>query len=148
MTCDGVMWVVLGDFNEVRFSSERKNTKFSEVRAARFSKIIIENNLYDIPLGRRMYTRISDHRRKFSKLDRFLVSENFINQWPNINALVLDKKYTNHCPIMIKDGEADFSPKPIKVFDEWLKQKDSKDIIKRAWNMEKAKSRIVCFVIN
>ncbi|XP_071736938.1 uncharacterized protein [Rutidosis leptorrhynchoides] len=85
-------------------------------------------------VGGRTYTRISDNGRKFSKLDRYLVSENLIIQWPNLNVTVLDKKHTDHCPLILQDGDVDFSPKPVKVFDEWLKQEDSYDIIKSTWN--------------
>ncbi|XP_071704229.1 uncharacterized protein [Rutidosis leptorrhynchoides] len=132
------------DLNEVRFCSERKNSKFSVSRAARFNEFIKNNNLLDLPLGGRMYTRISDNGRKFSKLDRFLVSDSFIAQWPNTSALVLDKKYTDHCPILLKDVNVDFGPKPVKVFDEWLKHKDSHDIIEKAWNLNVNSSKPDC----
>ncbi|XP_071712616.1 uncharacterized protein [Rutidosis leptorrhynchoides] len=130
---DGAMWVIFGDFNEVRFASERKNTEFCDKRAKLFNDFIKDNSLIDLPLGGRIYTRISDDGRKFSKLDRYLVSENFLHHWPNINVMVLDKKHTNHCPLILKDGNIDFGLKPVKVFDEWLKHKDSYDVIKKAW---------------
>ncbi|XP_071688615.1 uncharacterized protein [Rutidosis leptorrhynchoides] len=133
LTYDGAMWVIFGDFNEVRFAYERKNTEFCERKAKMFNDFIKDNSLLDLPLGGRTYTRISDNGTKFSKLDRFLVSENFIQQWPNANVLVLDKKHTDHCPLFLKDGDIDFGPKPVKVFDEWLKQKYSHDVINAAW---------------
>ncbi|XP_071698999.1 uncharacterized protein [Rutidosis leptorrhynchoides] len=134
MMYDGAMWVIFGDFNEVRFGTERKNTDFCGKRAKLFNDFIKDNSLIDLPLGGRTYTHINDDGRKFSKLDRYLVSENFIQQWPNINVLVLDKKHTDHCPLILKDGDLDFGPKPIKAFDEWLKHKDSYDVVKNAWN--------------
>ncbi|XP_071727288.1 uncharacterized protein [Rutidosis leptorrhynchoides] len=134
LTFDNVMWVIFGDFNEVRFANERKNTIFIERRAELFNDFIKKNNLLDIPLGGRIYTRISNNGVQFSKLDRFLVSENFIHQWPNINAMVFDKKHTDHCPIILRDGNTDFGPKPIKVFDEWINHKDARDIILKAWD--------------
>ncbi|XP_071727484.1 uncharacterized protein [Rutidosis leptorrhynchoides] len=133
---DKAMWVLLGDFNEVRFASERKNTEFIEKRAEMFNKFIKENNLIDLPLGGRIFTRISDNGRHFSKLDRFLVSENFIHEWPNIHAMVLDKNHLDHCPIILKNGNTDFGPKPIKVFDEWINHKDAREVIKRIWSKE------------
>ncbi|XP_071699377.1 uncharacterized protein [Rutidosis leptorrhynchoides] len=117
---DNAMWVIFGDFNEVRFSSKRKNNELCERRAKLFNDFIKDNSLLDLPLGGRTYTRISDNGRKFSKLDRFLVSENLVLQWPNLNVMVLDKKHTDHCPLILQDGNVDFGPKPFKVFDEWL----------------------------
>ncbi|XP_071740624.1 uncharacterized protein [Rutidosis leptorrhynchoides] len=136
MNYDKAMWVLLGNFNEVRSELERRNTKFLEHRAKRFNSFIKDNNLTDIPLGGRIYTRISTNGVEFSKLDRFLVSENFLQQWPNTHAFVLNKKHTDHCPIMLKEGNVDFGPKPTKVFDEWLHHKEAPDVIKAAWLME------------
>ncbi|XP_071720790.1 uncharacterized protein [Rutidosis leptorrhynchoides] len=136
MNYDGAMWMIFGDFNEVRFASERKNTFFFKNRAKWFNDFIKEGNMIDVPLGGRLYTRISDNGHKFSKLDRFLISENVLENWPNLNAVVLDKKYTDHCPIMLKEGNIDFGPKPIKVFDEWTNHKDAPDIVRKAWNTD------------
>ncbi|XP_071699322.1 uncharacterized protein [Rutidosis leptorrhynchoides] len=58
---DGAMWALFGDFNEVRFSSERKNTEFCERRAKLFNDFIKDNSLLDLPLGGRTYTQISDN---------------------------------------------------------------------------------------
>ncbi|XP_071714442.1 uncharacterized protein [Rutidosis leptorrhynchoides] len=103
MNYDESLWMIFGDFNEVRFASERKNTLFIENRAKWYNEFIKDCNLLDIPLGGRLYTRISDNGSKFSKLDRFLISENVLQQWPNLNAVVLDKKITDHCPIMLQE---------------------------------------------
>ncbi|XP_071709361.1 uncharacterized protein [Rutidosis leptorrhynchoides] len=89
MNYDDAMWVIFGDFNEVRFASERKKLQF--------------------------------HRKKSRTFQR-LHQKNVLLQWPNINAVVLDKKYTDHCPIMLRDGNIDFGPKPVKVFDDWIKR--------------------------
>ncbi|XP_071687140.1 uncharacterized protein [Rutidosis leptorrhynchoides] len=144
MSYDNAMWVILGDFNEVRSKSERKNTIFLEHRAKRFNSFIKDSNLIDIPLGGRNYTRISTNGVEFSKLDRFLVSEIFLQQWPNTHAMVLNKKHTDHCPIILKDGNVDFGPKPTKVFDEWLNHKEAPEIIKAAWTKEVKSSNPDC----
>ncbi|XP_071728627.1 uncharacterized protein [Rutidosis leptorrhynchoides] len=44
-------WVVCGDFNEVRYETERFNCEFKESRAKRFNEFIANSNLLDIPLG-------------------------------------------------------------------------------------------------
>ncbi|XP_071704398.1 uncharacterized protein [Rutidosis leptorrhynchoides] len=141
---DDAMWIIFGDFNEVRFSSERKNTDFCERRAKLFNDFIKDNSLLDLPLGGRTYTRITDNGRKFCKLDRYLVSENLFLQWPNLNVMVLDKKHTDHCPLILQDGNVDFGPKSVKVFDEWLKQEDSYDIIKSTWNKTNNNVKLDC----
>ncbi|XP_071687147.1 uncharacterized protein [Rutidosis leptorrhynchoides] len=107
MNYDDAMWVLCGDFNEVRHS---------------------------------------DDGRKFSKLDRFLISDNFKLVWPNINALVLDKKHSDHCPILLKDNDIDFGPKPVKVFDVWLNNKEAKQIIENSWSIKVNRQRPDCVI--
>ncbi|XP_071739434.1 uncharacterized protein [Rutidosis leptorrhynchoides] len=42
----------------------------------------------------------------------------------------------DHCPIVLKDGDIDFRPKPIKVFDEWIKHKGAFEVVKSAWSLK------------
>ncbi|XP_071689538.1 uncharacterized protein [Rutidosis leptorrhynchoides] len=119
-------WVLCVDFNEVRDQSERKNCDFIERRAKWFNEFIDKNRLIDVPLGGKKFTRICDNRVKFSKLDRFLVSESFHNTWGNISTLALERKLSDHCPIVLRDREIDYGPKPTKIFDEWLDGEESK----------------------
>ncbi|XP_071714215.1 uncharacterized protein [Rutidosis leptorrhynchoides] len=88
---DGVSWVICGDFNEVRDKSERLNCEFFENRAKRFNEFIDRNSLVDIPLGGRKFTRVSDDGMKMSKLDRFLVSDDFLNLWTDLKVVALDR---------------------------------------------------------
>ncbi|XP_071712700.1 uncharacterized protein [Rutidosis leptorrhynchoides] len=78
-------WVIGGDFNEVRTDDERQNCEFIERRAKLFNNFIEKNHLIEIPLIGKRFTRISDDGKKFSKLDRFLVSNNFLQSWGEVS---------------------------------------------------------------
>ena len=52
---------------------------------------------------------------KFSKLDRFLLNEDFNTLWGNLSVTALDRKLSDHCPIVLKDVDLDFVPKPFRV---------------------------------
>lgn len=52
--------------------------------------------------------------------------------------VVLDRKYSNHCPILLKDMERDFSPKPFRIFDFWLEEPDFKEDVKNFWTKRMA----------
>ncbi|XP_071738932.1 uncharacterized protein [Rutidosis leptorrhynchoides] len=97
-------WVLCGDFNEVRSHEDRLNCVFHEARARKFNEFIVRNNLIEVPINGRKFTRISDDGTKFSKLDRFLVSNNFINLWNDLSINVLDKMESDHCPLVLHDG--------------------------------------------
>ncbi|XP_071712309.1 uncharacterized protein [Rutidosis leptorrhynchoides] len=126
-------WLVCGDFNEVRDKDERFNCEFIEARAKRLNDFISCNNLLEIPLGGRMFTRVSDDGVKFSKLDRFLASEKFCHYWKSVSATALDKKHSDHCPIMLTNEEKNFGPKSFKIFDVWLDEDDIDQVIVEAW---------------
>ncbi|XP_071713337.1 uncharacterized protein [Rutidosis leptorrhynchoides] len=127
-------WVLCGDFNEVREQSDRLNCVFHEARAGRFNEFIVRNNLIEIPIKGRKFTRVSDDGVKFSKLDRFLVTDDFIKLWKDLSINVLDRKESDHCPLVLQDGAIDFGPKPFKIFDNWLELEGAGNVIQDGWN--------------
>ncbi|XP_071734109.1 uncharacterized protein [Rutidosis leptorrhynchoides] len=126
-------WVLCGDFNEVRTPEERLNCVFVENRAKKFNEFIQANNLLEIPMGGRSFTRVCDNGIKFSKLDRFLVSEPFLLLWRNLTAVVMERTDSDHCPISLSDDERNFGPKLVKVFDAWLDNNDAELLIQNTW---------------
>ncbi|XP_071740483.1 uncharacterized protein [Rutidosis leptorrhynchoides] len=141
-----VVWFLGGDFNEVRDVSGRKNCIYNDGRSSWFNDFINELRLLDIPLGGKRFTRICDNGLKFSKLDRFLVSEKSIHVWGNLSTLALERKLSNHCPLILRDKEIDFGPKPTKIFDEWLDADGSGDIVKKAWGLNVEGRRLDCII--
>ncbi|XP_071714080.1 uncharacterized protein [Rutidosis leptorrhynchoides] len=126
-------WLLCGDFKEVRDQSERLNCDFIESRAKRFNEFIDTNNLIEVPLGGRNFTRVSEDGLKFSKLDRCLVTDKFFSLWKDLSAIAIERKHSDHCPIMLRDVVRDFGPKPFKIFDAWLDDDDVDEVIKGAW---------------
>ncbi|XP_071738628.1 uncharacterized protein [Rutidosis leptorrhynchoides] len=127
-------WVLCEDFNEVRDHSERFNCEFIDYRAKWFNEFIENNRLIDIPMGGRNFTRVSDDGLKYSKLDLFLTNDKFISIWRDLTAMVLDRHLSDHCPIILKDDERNFGPKPFKVFDIWFSEDDVVEVISKAWD--------------
>ncbi|XP_071708396.1 uncharacterized protein [Rutidosis leptorrhynchoides] len=111
----GEAYVLCGDFNEVREEGERFNLHLAHTRGRKF-------------------TRVSDDGVKYSKLERFLVTEEFNSLWKNLKVVALERKISDHCPILLKDEDKNFGPKPIKVFDEWLKVEGIENVIRDSWN--------------
>ncbi|XP_071699344.1 uncharacterized protein [Rutidosis leptorrhynchoides] len=111
--------LLCGDFNKVRTHSDRLNFIFNKTRAKRFNEFIARNNLVEIPINGRRYTRISDGR-KFSKLDSFLANDKFLNLWEDLSIVALDRKELDHCLLVLRDKLVDFGPKPFKIFNEWV----------------------------
>ncbi|XP_071705256.1 uncharacterized protein [Rutidosis leptorrhynchoides] len=72
---DGAMWALFGDFNEVRYSSERENTEFCERRAKLFNDFIKENSFLDLPLGGRTDDDINFGPKPVKVFDEWLMQE-------------------------------------------------------------------------
>ncbi|GKC61264.1 RNA-directed DNA polymerase, eukaryota, reverse transcriptase zinc-binding domain protein [Tanacetum coccineum] len=70
---------------------------------------------------------------KFSKLDRFLITGDFQEIWRNLGSVALDRKLSDHYPIVLLDKGLDFGPKPFRFFDAWLKYVEMIDVVKEAW---------------
>ncbi|GKD28887.1 cytochrome P450, partial [Tanacetum coccineum] len=81
----------MGDFNEVRSSSERMGSVFDQNGALKFNEFIKNTVLMDLPLCHKRFTRINKHGSKLSKLDRIMVSGYFVDKLPqaNLNALTI-----------------------------------------------------------
>lgn len=75
---------VCGDFNAVRSREERKSVSDSVVTDfGPFNSFIDDNVLIDLPLWGRRFTWFKGDGKSMSRLDRFLVSEEWSLTWPN-----------------------------------------------------------------
>nr|GEV21221.1 transposon TX1 [Tanacetum cinerariifolium] len=106
-----------------------------------FNEFINNTRLIEIPVGGKKFTRISDDGMKFSKLDRFLLNDKFNELRGNLSVVALDRKLSDHCPIVIKDVELDFGLKPFRVLNIWLKEPDFFRVVEEAWKKEIRSSR-------
>ncbi|XP_071708939.1 uncharacterized protein [Rutidosis leptorrhynchoides] len=72
---------------------------------------------------------------RLTSCDRFLVSDRFLHLWDNLSIITLDRNFSDHCPLLLRDKVVDFGPKPFKVFDEWFNKDGVTKIIKDAWEL-------------
>lgn len=117
-----IKWCIFWDFNEVRGEHERLNTVTNSHGVDDFNDFIRRSNLLEVPMGGKKFTRISDDGLKFSKLDRFLVTNEFCMSWRNVGVKALERKWSDHAPIMLYEDRTDFGLKPFKFFDTRLKE--------------------------
>nr|GFC45029.1 RNA-directed DNA polymerase, eukaryota [Tanacetum cinerariifolium] len=90
--------VMMGDFNEVRYKSERFGSNFKAHDADIFNSFIHNAGLNEVHLGGSAFTWCHKSATKKSKLDRFFVSENLLHSCPNINVISLDRYISDHRP--------------------------------------------------
>ncbi|XP_071738855.1 uncharacterized protein [Rutidosis leptorrhynchoides] len=113
-----------------------------------FNDFIARNRLVDLPLGGRLFTWVSGDGVKMSKLDRFLVSDEFLSLWPDVKVVASFRSFSDHCPIILINDEVNFGPKPFKIFDEWFKVEGIDTIIANYWAEPNSGSRKDCVFRN
>ncbi|KAJ9560359.1 hypothetical protein OSB04_005519 [Centaurea solstitialis] len=128
-----VSWIISGDFNEVRSPEERRGSTFDARGAKAFNEFIEKAKLEEPSLGGRKFTWSRVDGSKASKLDRFLVSRNFLSVWPLLNVVALPRVHSDHCPILLNADGEDFGPVPFKIFNSWIKIPSLVDTVEKAW---------------
>ncbi|GJY94381.1 RNA-directed DNA polymerase, eukaryota [Tanacetum coccineum] len=113
-------YLLFGDLNEVSNESERFGSLFSRPDAQCFNSFIYETNLVEVMMGGRIYTWMNKSSTKMSKLDRFLMSNNILNEILDLKATVLEIGKSNHNPILLHVKKTNYGPYPFKFFHSWL----------------------------
>ncbi|GKB69914.1 putative RNA-directed DNA polymerase [Tanacetum coccineum] len=144
MENDKDKWCIFGYFNVIRSHEDRLNSQVNAKEIDNFNTFINNSQLVEILMGGRKFTRVSDDGLKFSKLDRFLVTEGFKSKWGNLAVVALDRKLSDHCPIVLKDLDVNFGLKSFRIFDIWLKEADIQEVVLRGWNKDVKSSTPDC----
>lgn len=60
-----------------------------------------------------------------------MVSGWIADNFPNLSVLVLDRKWSNHCPIFLRDLHLDYGSTAFKFFNSWLDIEGFEDTIRQ-----------------
>nr|GFA98456.1 RNA-directed DNA polymerase, eukaryota [Tanacetum cinerariifolium] len=100
--------MVMGDFNEVRCKEDRWGSTFHTQGARLFNSFISNAGLNKVQLEGYSFTWAHPSASKMSKLDRFLVTDDFVSLFPHISAVCLDRHLSDHRPILLREMRVDF----------------------------------------
>ncbi|GJR38290.1 RNA-directed DNA polymerase, eukaryota [Tanacetum coccineum] len=126
--------IIMGDFNEVRSSEERRGSCFNPYSARYFDRFISNAGLVDVTLEGYAFTWAHPSASKMSKLDRFLVSDGIFSLFPSITAICLDRHLSDHRPILLREVKLDFGPTPFRFYHSWFDYVGFDDMIKLSWH--------------
>nr|GEZ92395.1 RNA-directed DNA polymerase, eukaryota [Tanacetum cinerariifolium] len=122
-----------GDFNEVRYKSDRSGSVFNAHGASLFNSFIRSSGFVEVNLGGSSFTWCHKSATKMSKLDRFLVSESFLNTCPNINTITLERYLSDHRPILLRESHVDYGSTPFWFFHYWLEMEGFCKVVEDRW---------------
>ena len=87
----------------------------------------------DIPCVGKPFTWVRPNGSCKSKLDRVCVSDGWLSKWPDNSQFNLERNYSDHCPIIMHSKCIDWGPKPFKVYDGWLMNKQFQKVVRDCW---------------
>ncbi|GJT27728.1 V-type proton ATPase subunit H [Tanacetum coccineum] len=79
------------------------------------------------------YLGVYKNASKMSKLDRFLVSESVLSDYPNINAITLERYLSDHRPILLKENCYDYGPTPFRFYHHWFEIDGFSAFVEKTW---------------
>ena len=98
-----------------------------------FNCFIDANSMVDIPSVGKKYTWFKPNGTAKSRLDRVLVSEEWIQTWPFYKQYVQQRIVSDHCAIVAKSWAKDWGPKPFRSIDTWFMEPGFKEFVKEKW---------------
>jgi len=130
------VWCFCGDFNAVRSCTERKGTRMGVDHSSEivgFNSFIDANLLLDFPIMGKKYTWFKSNGLAKSRIDRVLVSEDWLVRWPMSKQYVKRREVSDHCAIVVKSFEKDWGPKPFRSVDAWFLERGFREMVKEKW---------------
>ena len=115
----------------IRFPSERSREGRIIGTMRRFSKMIEELALRDLPLhGGSLTWSGGLNGRSRSRLDRFMISEDWENHFSGAIQCSLLRLVSDHFTILLDGGGVRRGPIPFRFENMWLKEEGFKELLK------------------
>ncbi|WMV18959.1 hypothetical protein MTR67_012344 [Solanum verrucosum] len=114
-------WVLCGDFNTVRYPSEKFNCSRISRSMTDLSEFIEDMELMDLDLAGGEFTwRKGERHSTAARLDRFMISEDWDTKFRNIKQSILQRIVSDHSPLMLQCGEWGSTKSYFKFENWWL----------------------------
>ena len=113
-----ILWCCFGDFNIVRFPSERRGETRLTLAMEKFSEFVENLNLVDLPLEGGSYTWSSGFDQlAMSRIDRTLVTSDWEDHFIDVIQRILPRPISDHSPILLEAR----GKSPFRFENIWLK---------------------------
>ena len=135
-------WCVGGDFTVVRFSGEKKGSHRLSGAMRSFSKFIDDMQLLDLPLHGGEFTW--GNSQSASRIDRFLVSGDWEEQFHHIRQVRMEHPVSDHWPLLLECGGMRRGPSPFRFENMWLSVEGFREQVKEWWDGYKVRGSLSC----
>lgn len=107
---------MMGDFNEGLPVDERLNASEVSIGILEFSSLIQDLELVDLPLANQRY--IWARTNAASRIDRVLVTREWITNFPGLKTICADRSLSDHWPVILQSHrEESRGPYPFRALN-------------------------------
>ena len=100
----------------------------------RFAEIVDDLGLVDLPLHGGEFTWNGGlNNQAWARLDRFLVSPSWLDQFSGVTQSRMSRPISDHFPIVLAGGGIRRGPTPFRFENMWLKVEGFKDLVRNWW---------------
>lgn len=125
-------WLVSGDFNAIRYRTEKSGLPFVCRLSREFNSFIQNADLNEFSLPDRKYTWTNG--RHFALLDRFFCTNSFVDIFPHSEVSSVSSYGSDHCPLLLNTtANAALVPPLFRFESTWLKEPDFVQLIIKWW---------------
>ncbi|RVW57235.1 hypothetical protein CK203_099693 [Vitis vinifera] len=127
-------WCLGDDFNVILSQRERNSQGRLTGVMRRFAQIVDELELHDLSLQGGVLTWSGGRNNQaWARLDRFLVTHNWLDHFSGVVQSRLPRPTSNHFPILLMGGGLRRGPSPFRFENMWLKVDGFKDLLREWW---------------
>ncbi|KAJ9695145.1 hypothetical protein PVL29_010576 [Vitis rotundifolia] len=127
-------WCLGGDFNLTLYQSERNRIGRIISVMRRFAQILDELGLVDFPLQGGSFTWSGGlNNQSWARLDRFLATPTWLDQYSRVSQRRLPRPTSNHFPILFEGGGIRRGPFSFRFENMWLKVEGFKELVRGWW---------------
>lgn len=124
-----------GDLNVIKITHE-KNRPSIIIRSMRdFNSFMNQNDFCNSPLMNAKFTWTDGREPSLlSRLDRFLVSSCWEENYPHFTQEAIPKIASDHWPIMLNTSKVNYGPIPFQFKNMWVSHPKFNDLICEWWS--------------
>ena len=122
--------VLMGDFNEVISLEERKGAEQFTPSMRELGEFFQDLQLLDMEIGQK-FTWV--RRNAASRLDRILVTQEFVDKFQNIQVCCKSRMLSDHAPLVLFTTNITWGPCPFRSLDIWLEEPNFLKVFKKEW---------------
>lgn len=141
-------WCIAGDFNAVAATTERSGALSSDVSMLDFQDFIAAAGLIDVYTPHSVFTWSSFRADpSLSRLDRFLISVDWEDHFPHLQAECLHRPSSDHKPVLLKTSCRGANKTRFRLEKYWLREESFREVVSQAWQGEHQGSSAMAQVV-